>query len=213
MKKILALILALVMLLSLTGCGEIPEIVPSTVPGQLETTAPTGSTENTTQPTKPTETDPTVPTTQAPTQPSTEEPTQPPTQPPTEKPTEPPSLRPSLSRRSPPSLRPSRLRKHLRSRPSTRMAGTTARKMYPCICILTAICPAISSPRVRRAVWDGRAAALSAIRPAPPLAVTRSRTGKVCCPKPPAGSITNVTSIPMARAAVAQSGSSSPMTA
>jgi hypothetical protein len=95
MKKILALILALVMLLSLTGCAEIPEIVPSTVPGQLETTAPTGSTENTTQPTKPTETEPTVPTTQAPTQPSTEEPTQPSTQPPTEKPTEPPTQPPT----------------------------------------------------------------------------------------------------------------------
>ena len=102
MKKILALILALVMLLSLTGCGEIPEIVPSTVPGQLETTAPTGSTENTTQPTKPTETDPTVPTTQAPTQPSTEEPTQPPTQPPTEKPTEPPTQPPTEAPTEPP---------------------------------------------------------------------------------------------------------------
>ena len=102
MKKILALILALVMLLSLTGCGEIPEIVPSTVPGQLETTAPTGSTENTTQPTKPTETEPTVPTTQAPTQPSTEEPTQPPTQPPTEKPTEPPTQPPTEEPTEPP---------------------------------------------------------------------------------------------------------------
>lgn len=106
MKKILALILALVMLLSLAGCGEIPEIVPSTVPGQLETTAPTGSTENTTQPTKPTETDPTVPTTQAPTQPSTEEPTQPPTQPPTEKPTEPPTQPPTEKPTEPPTQPP-----------------------------------------------------------------------------------------------------------
>ena len=106
MKKILALILALVMLLSLTGCAEIPEIVPSTVPGQLETTAPTGSTENTTQPTKPTETDPTVPTTQAPTQPSTEEPTQPPTQPPTEKPTEPPTQPPTEKPTEPPTQPP-----------------------------------------------------------------------------------------------------------
>lgn len=106
MKKILALILALVMLLSLTGCGEISEIVPSTVPGQLETTAPTGSTENTTQPTKPTETEPTVPTTQAPTQPSTEEPTQPPTQPPTEKPTEPPTQPPTEKPTEPPTQPP-----------------------------------------------------------------------------------------------------------
>ena len=106
MKKILALILALVMLLSLTGCAEIPEIVPSTVPGQLETTAPTGSTENTTQPTKPTETDPTVPTTQAPTQPSTEEPTQPSTQPPTEKPTEPPTQPPTEKPTEPPTQPP-----------------------------------------------------------------------------------------------------------
>jgi hypothetical protein len=106
MKKILALILALVMLLSLTGCAEIPEIVPSTVPGQLETTAPTGSTENTTQPTKPTETEPTVPTTQAPTQPSTEEPTQPPTQPPTEKPTEPPTQPPTEKPTEPPTQPP-----------------------------------------------------------------------------------------------------------
>jgi hypothetical protein len=106
MKKILALILALVMLLSLTGCAEIPEIVPSTVPGQLETTAPTGSTENTTQPTKPTETEPTVPTTQAPTQPSTEEPTQPSTQPPTEKPTEPPTQPPTEKPTEPPTQPP-----------------------------------------------------------------------------------------------------------
>jgi hypothetical protein len=106
MKKILALILALVMLLSLTGCAEIPEIVPSTVPGQLETTAPTGSTENTTQPTKPTETEPTVPTSQAPTQPSTEEPTQPSTQPPTEKPTEPPTQPPTEKPTEPPTQPP-----------------------------------------------------------------------------------------------------------
>ena len=106
MKKILALILALVMLLSLTGCAEIPEIVPSTVPGQLETTAPTGSTENTTQPTKPTETEPTVPTTQAPTQAPTEEPTQPPTQPPTEKPTEPPTQPPTEKPTEPPTQPP-----------------------------------------------------------------------------------------------------------
>lgn len=106
MKKILALILALVMLLSLTGCAEIPEIVPSTVPGQLETTAPTGSTENTTQPTKPTETEPTVPTTQAPTQTPTEEPTQPSTQPPTEKPTEPPTQPPTEKPTEPPTQPP-----------------------------------------------------------------------------------------------------------
>lgn len=75
MKKIIALILALVMLLSLTGCAEILGIVLDVGLGYLETM---DSTEPTTQPEetpgqtteKPTEPEPTTqtPTTQAPTE-------------------------------------------------------------------------------------------------------------------------------------------------
>ena len=67
MKKLLALILALAMLLSLTGCGEIlGALGGTTVPA-----APT------TEATEPSDTTP-PPTTQAPTEPPTEAPTEPP---------------------------------------------------------------------------------------------------------------------------------------
>ena len=77
MKKILSLILAIVMLLSLSGCAEILGIVLDVGLGYLETT---GATEESTQPsttvepTDPTETESTVPTTQAPTEEPTETP-------------------------------------------------------------------------------------------------------------------------------------------
>lgn len=63
MKKIFALILALVMLLSLTGCGEILDIALDLGLGYLESMDTTGATEETNQPTTegitdPTETDP-----------------------------------------------------------------------------------------------------------------------------------------------------------
>ena len=111
MKKILALILALTLLLSLTGCGEILNNLPDSTTGSLVTTAPTDSTTvpestgntdptdstqaPTTPPTQaPTEAPTTPPTTQAPTEPTTE-PTQPPTQAPTEAPTTPPTQAPT----------------------------------------------------------------------------------------------------------------------
>ena len=80
MKKILSLVLAIVMLLSLSGCAEILDISLDLGLGYLESMDTTGATEESTQPsttvepTDPTETEPTVPTTQAP----TEEPTEPP---------------------------------------------------------------------------------------------------------------------------------------
>jgi len=112
MKKFLALLLAFVMLLSLSGCAEILDIALDLGLGYLESMDTTGATEESTQPsttaepTDPTETEPTVPTTQAPTEeptePPTEKPTQPPTQPPTEKPTEPPTEPPTEAPTEPP---------------------------------------------------------------------------------------------------------------
>ena len=94
MKKILALLLALTMLLSLTGCAEILEIVLDVGLGYVETMDPTEATGNTptTLPEDPTEKEPepTQEPTQEPTEEPTEKPTEPPTEPPTEAPTEPP---------------------------------------------------------------------------------------------------------------------------
>ena len=74
MKKILALILAVVMLLSLTGCAEVLDVLLDIGIGYLETLDPT---DGTTAPEQPMVTDP-------------EDPTQKPTESPTEAPTEPP---------------------------------------------------------------------------------------------------------------------------
>ena len=65
MKRLLALILALTMLLSLTGCGEIFGFLP----GQTEATAPTVPTTEAAEPTDPTP----PPTTEAPTEPPIDE--------------------------------------------------------------------------------------------------------------------------------------------
>ena len=86
MKKILALILAVVMLLSLTGCAEVLDILLDIGIGYLETMDPT---DGTTVPGRPVVTDPEDPT-QKPTEAPTEPPTEAPTQKPTEAPTEPP---------------------------------------------------------------------------------------------------------------------------
>ena len=106
MKKILALILALTMLLSLTGCAEVFDILldigigyietmdptdGTTAPDSVVATDPTGTTQKPTQ--APTTPPTTPPATQAPTEPKPEPttpPTQAPTTPPTEAPTEPP---------------------------------------------------------------------------------------------------------------------------
>ena len=94
MKKILALLLALTMLLSLTGCAEILDIVLDAGLGYIETMEPTEATGNTptTLPEDPTEKEPepTQEPTQEPTEAPTEKPTEPPTEPSTEAPTEPP---------------------------------------------------------------------------------------------------------------------------
>lgn len=78
MKKILALILAVVMLLSLTGCAEVLDVLLEIGIGYLETMDPT---DGTTAPEQPVVTDPEDP---------TQKPTEAPTEPPTEAPTEPP---------------------------------------------------------------------------------------------------------------------------
>lgn len=99
MKKILALIFALTLLLSLTGCAEIFDKLPDSTMGSVETMAPTDGTTvpeptGDTDPTDSTQTPtqiPTAPSTQPPTQAPTEAPTAPPTQPPTEAPTEAPT--------------------------------------------------------------------------------------------------------------------------
>ena len=86
MKKILALILAIVMLLSLSGCAEVLDILLDIGLGYMETMDPT---DGTTVPGQPAVTDPEDPT-QKPTEAPTQKPTEAPTEPPTEAPTEPP---------------------------------------------------------------------------------------------------------------------------
>ena len=86
MKKILALILAIVMLLSLSGCAEVLDILLDIGLGYMETMDPT---DGTTVPGQPAVTDPEDPT-QKPTEAPTQKPTAAPTEPPTEAPTEPP---------------------------------------------------------------------------------------------------------------------------
>jgi hypothetical protein len=102
MKKILALILAVVMLLSLTGCAEVLDILLDIGIGYLETMDPT---DGTTVPGQPVVTDPEDPTqkpTVAPTQKPTEAPTEPPTEAPTQKPTEAPTEPPTEAPTEPP---------------------------------------------------------------------------------------------------------------
>jgi hypothetical protein len=106
MKKILALILALTMLLSLTGCAEVFDILLDIGIGYIETMDPTDGTtapgQSAVTPTqKPTE-KPTEPPTEAPTQKPTEAPTEPPTEAPTQKPTEVPTEPPTEAPTEPP---------------------------------------------------------------------------------------------------------------
>ena len=94
MKKFLALILVLTMLLSMAGCAEIFDVLLDVGLGYLETMDPT---DGTTLPDVPdvTNPDPTVPTTDKPTEPPATPPTEKPTEPPTEAPTEPPTEAPT----------------------------------------------------------------------------------------------------------------------